>query len=347
MSKLEEFYKLRDNMRENFPNMYDEEQWRQNEEKLLQEELAPSLEQLLGPALSGVRIPAIITIDYDPQNGIRVKFSCKGESDVTTMTPNLQDGIEDETSGSSSSIEIPDKPMSTRSESIGFTVRFPDGTVVQRKNAKETMIATLKVIGLHRAAAFRGRLFKGFPLVSRNERMDAGFKCQELVDGWYIYTNMGNEVKVDILRQISDELSLGLVIKDETGNDITYTSDSNKSAGKRILYKLNGDGPYSKRELVLLAVTQYVMEHPNFTYAQFEQTFPKNLQGSYGVIRPMSWIKEKASLGTDHLNRYYVEEKDLLTSSDGIKFAVCKEWGDNFANFKSQVQKLGWEISEG
>ena len=351
MSKLEEFYKLRDSMRESFPDMYDEAQWRRKEEKLLQEELIPTVEQMVAPALSGVRIPAIITIDYDPQNGIRIKFSCKGKTDVTTMTLNPQDDIEAESSDSSSSCEIPDKPISTRSESIGFTVRFPDGTVVQRKNAKETMIATLKVIGLHRAAAFRGRLFKGFPLVSRNQRTDVGFKCQELVDGWFIYVNMSNDTKIEMLRQISDELSLGLVIKDEIGNDVTFGSDSsqsnNKSTGKRTLYKLNGDGPYSKRELVLLAVTQYVMEHPNFTYTQFEQTFPKNLQGSYGVIRPMSWIKEKASLGTDHLNRYYVEEKDLLTSSDSIKFAVCKEWGDNFANFKNQVKKLGWEISEG
>ena len=343
MSKLEEFYKIRNNMRESLPDMYDEEQWKQKEQNLLQEELASSIGQSVEHLLTGVQVPLFITMDYEPQGGINIKIVSKGEGDVAHMTSDTDD---EPTELPSSTSENAGKPI-TRSESIGFTVRFPDGTVVQRKNAKETLIATLKVIGLHRAAAFRGRLFKGFPLVSRNERMDAGFKCQELVDGWYVYTNMGNEVKVDVLHQISDELCLGLIIKDETGNDITYTSDSNKSAGKRTLYKLNGDGPYSKRELVLLAVTQYVMEHPNFTYAQFEQVFPKNLQGSYGVIRPMSWIKEKASLGTDHLNRYYVEEKDLLTSSDGIKFAVCKEWGDNFANFKNQVQKLGWEISEG
>lgn len=55
-------------------------------------------------------------------------------------------------------------------------MNFPDGTVVQRKNVKETMIATLKVIGLHKAAAFRGRLFKGFPLVGRNRRADVDFR---------------------------------------------------------------------------------------------------------------------------------------------------------------------------
>jgi len=330
MSKLEEFYKLRDNMRETFPDMYDEEQWRQKEENLLQEELAPSVEHLVAPAFSGVHIPLTLIVDYNPQSGIKVRFSCKDGTAVTTTTPNPKDV--------------------TRSESVGFTVRFPDGTVVQRKNAKATMIATLKVIGLHRAAAFRGRLFKGFPLVSRNQRTDVDFKCQELVDGWYIYVNMSNDTKIEMLRQISDELCLGLIIKDETGNDVTSDYESSrlgsKPTGKRTLYKLNGDGPYSKRELVLLAVTQYVMEHPGLNYAQFEQAFPKNLQGSYGVIRPVSWIMEKANLGTDHKNRYYMEDKDILTSADGVTFAVCKEWGDNFANFVKQVENLGWKVEE-
>ena len=350
MSKLEEFYKLRDNMREMFPDMYDEEQWRQKEENLLQEELAPSVEQLVAPAFSEVHIPLTMIVDYNPQSGIKVKFSCKGDTDVTTRIPNSKDVTDGEPSDDSSSSENPDKPVVTRSESIGFTVRFPDGTVVQRKNAKETMIATLKVIGLHRAAAFRGRLFKGFPLVSRNQRTDVDFKCQELVDGWYIYVNMSNDTKIEMLRQISDELCLGLIIKDETGNDVTSGYESSrlgsKPTGKRTLYKLNGDGPYSKRELVLLAVTQYVMEHPGLSYAQFEQMFPKNLQGSYGVIRPVSWIMEKANLGTDHKNRYYMEDKDVLTSADGVAFAVCKEWGDNFANFMKQVENLGWKVEE-
>ena len=236
-----------------------------------------------------------------------------------------------------------------RSESKGFTVYFKDGTMVQRKNAKETMIATLKVIGLHRVAAFRGRLFKGMPFVSHNRRTDVDFKCQELIDGWFVYTNMSNDTKIEILRQISDELNLGLIIKDEIGNVVSSSyakSDMTKKPAKRTLYKLNGEGPYSKRELVLLAVTQYQMEHPNFTFGQIERAFPKNLQGSYGVVRPLSWIKEKAELGSDHLNRYYTEGKDLLTSADGIKFAVCNQWGDNFSNFIQQVEKLGWKVSE-
>lgn len=342
MRKIEEFYQFR----EKFADMFPEDLWKVKEETLLQDELATAIRESMAQVLSEVRSPIRVTIDYEPKGDIAVKVSLKDTADTSAVldTPSF---VGEQPAGQSAS-----KSYSQRSESVGFTVKFPDGTMVQRKNAKETMIATLKVIGLHKAAAFRGRTFKGFPLVGRNRRTDVDFKCQELVDGWYIYINMSNDTKIEMLRQISDEMRLGLVIIIETGSDVTFSADSssrsgNKQSGKRTLYKLNGDGPYSKRELVLLAVTQYVMEHSDLNYDQLERVFPKNLQGSYGVIRPMSWIEEKASVGFDHNNRYYTDPKDILTSADGIKFAVCKEWGDNFINFSHQVERLGWEISEG
>lgn len=169
-----------------------------------------------------------------------------------------------------------------------------------------------------------------------------------MVDGWYIYVNMSNDTKMEMLRQISDELGLGLKITDVTGKTVTDTDvTKNGKLGKRSRYKLNGDGPYSKRELVLLAVTQYLMEHPDYTYAQMEHAFPKNLQGSYGVIQPVDWIAEKAKLGgADHWNRYYVEDNNVLVSADGVHFAVCNQWGDNFANFVRQVENMGWSVTE-
>lgn len=323
MNKLEDFYANREMMAKYFS----EEVLKQKEEELLQGELGTAVSQSMAQLLAGIKTPISITIDYDPQEGVAVTIahesSALGEEPMT-------------------------RSYSPRSESIGFTVRFPDGTEVQRKNAKETMIATLKVIGMHKVAAFRGRLFKGYPLVSRNQRTDVDFKCQEYVDGWYVYTNMSNDTKMDMLRQISDELRLGLHITDETGKTVTDTTDVSKKGkpSKRTLYKLNGDGPYSKREMVLLAVTQYMMEHSDYTYTQMEQAFPKNLQGSYGVIRPVSWIMEKAKLGADHKSRYYVNDKDILTSADGVRFAVCNQWGDNFANFIQQVESLGWKVEE-
>lgn len=330
MNKIEEFYANRNMMAKYFP----EEVLKQKEAEVIQGELASGIREAVEQLLSHVTIPLSVQLEYRPEVGVKVDVS-------------LMDDTEADDQEAESETEEKETPESSRSESIGFTVRFPDGTEVQRKYAKETMIATLKVIGMHKVAAFRGRMFKGYPLVSRNERTGVDFKCQELVDGWYVYVNMSNDTKMDVLRQISEEFGLGLKITDDTGKVVTDADTIKKGKpGKRVLYKFNGEGPYSKRELVLLAVTQFVMEHYGYTYAQLEQVFPKNLQGSYGVIRPISWIEDKAKLGTDHKNRYYMDKKDVLTSADGVHFAVCKEWGDNFANFVQQVEGLGWKVTE-
>lgn len=166
MSKIEEFYQFR----EKFADMVPEELWKVKEETLLQDELATVLKESVAQVLSEVRSPIRVTIDYEPKGDIAVKVSLK-DTDGTSEVVETPAFVGEQPAAQSAS-----KPFSQRSESIGFTVSFPDGTVVQRKNAKETMIATLKVIGLHKAAAFRGRLFKGFPLVGRNRRADVDFR---------------------------------------------------------------------------------------------------------------------------------------------------------------------------
>ncbi len=206
MNKIEEFYANRQMMAKYFP----EEVLKQKEAEVIQGELASGIKETMEQLLSNVTIPLSIQIEYRPEEGVKVE--------VSMVEDTKADGKE-----AGSETDAKDGTGSSRSESIGFTVRFPDGTEVRRKNAKETMIATLKVIGMHRVAAFRGRVFKGYPLVSRNERKDVDFKCQELVDGWYVYVNMSNDTKIDMLRQISEELGLGLKITDETGKTVTDT----------------------------------------------------------------------------------------------------------------------------
>ena len=139
MSKIDGFYQLR----EMFSGEVDEELWKVKEETLLQDELATAIRESMAQVLSEVRSPIRVTIDYEPKGDIAVKVSLKDTADTSEVieTPAF---VGEQPAALSAS-----KPFSQRSESIGFTVKFPDGTVVQRKNAKETMIATLKVIGLH------------------------------------------------------------------------------------------------------------------------------------------------------------------------------------------------------
>ncbi len=146
MSNLEEFYANRQMMAKYFS----EAELKQKEEELLQGELAAAVSQSVTQVLAGVRSPIRIMIDHDPQDGTIVKIARKD-------TPSVSLAVNVPSTSFSSEPSVEEEHTtgkhSSRVRSNGFTVRFPDGTEVRRKNAKETMIATLKVIGMHRMAA--------------------------------------------------------------------------------------------------------------------------------------------------------------------------------------------------
>lgn len=123
MSKIDGFYQLR----EMFSGEVDEELWKVKEETLLQDELATAIRESMAQVLSEVRSPIRVTLDYEPKGDIAVKVSLKDTADTSEVieTPAF---VGEQPAALSAS-----KPFSQRSESIGFTVKFPDGTVVQRK----------------------------------------------------------------------------------------------------------------------------------------------------------------------------------------------------------------------
>jgi len=92
------------------------------------------------------------------------------------------------------------------------------GNRIMRRNAIDTFVATLQYIGLERVATFKDRLFSGYPLVGKEER-GGDYKWQKEVDGWYVYTYMSNDTKIELLKALSDSFSLGLTAKYEDGQD--------------------------------------------------------------------------------------------------------------------------------
>lgn len=165
MEKLEKFYRTH----ADFPDWMTEEEWNKKEIEIIKECLEPKIKQSIEELLHGIKCSLSLAIEYDEENGVSVDIRCQGE--------------ESEKLGENKNLH------SCRSSSVGFVVEFPDGTVVQRNNAKETLVATLRVIGLNRVAAFRGCTFAGIPLVTRTRRGDGDNKWQEEVDGWYVYVN--------------------------------------------------------------------------------------------------------------------------------------------------------------
>lgn len=106
-------------------------------------------------------------------------------------------------------------------------------------------------------------------------------------------------------------------------------------------YSLNGGSFLGKNKFVYAVVSTYMERHPNISFAELEKIFHPEMQGSFGVIRTMDYIREKNYEG----RRYFKEEENQLVSGDGIKFAVSTEWGkDNLPNIITLAKKLGFKV---
>ena len=122
---------------------------------------------------------------------------------------------------------------------------------------------------------------------------------------------------------------------------------SQKSKKKIAKYSLNGSTPMYKTKFVLEALRLYVKKFPTATYEDIEATFPKSIQGGYGVVRKMSDLQEYIESGSNIMGRFSSTPQEILTSADGISFAVCNQWDyNNFPRFVSILKTLKWKVKE-
>lgn len=124
---------------------------------------------------------------------------------------------------------------------------------------------------------------------------------------------------------------------------IKLTSEDLKGSVK---LSLNGDGKYSKREMVLQIVKEYVRQFPGSTFDELRATFNRDYLQRFAQNEFLQQDIEKAKnwreLGEDHVH-YFIADKDVLISGDGIRFVVCVEWDkNNIINVLGIAQALGW-----
>lgn len=106
-------------------------------------------------------------------------------------------------------------------------------------------------------------------------------------------------------------------------------------------YSLNGGPKLKKNNLVYAVVSTYLKEHPAITFAKLESIFKPELQGPYGVIRTIDYIRGKNYSG----RRYFDEEKNVLVSGDRVSFAVSTQWGKgNLPAFIEVAKSLGYDV---
>ena len=126
---------------------------------------------------------------------------------------------------------------------------------------------------------------------------------------------------------------------------IKYTSEDLK--GKTYL-SLDGEGKYSKREMVLQIVKKYMKEFPDTTFDELKATFSRDYLQRFAQYEFLQSDVETArnwkDLGEDHVH-YFIADKDIVVSGDGVQFVVCVEWDkNNIINVLGIAQALGWKF---
>lgn len=125
---------------------------------------------------------------------------------------------------------------------------------------------------------------------------------------------------------------------------IALTSEDLKG---NIKLSLNGEGAYSKREMVLQIVKEYVSQFPDTSFEELKAIFNRDYLQRFASNEFLQQDIEKAKnwkkYGEDHVH-YFIEDKDILVSGDGVQFVVCVEWDrNNIINVLGIAQTLGWK----
>lgn len=186
--------------------------------------------------------------------------------------------------------------------------------------------------------------YMGANLIDTKENPFFVDTCVKLNGGYWVNVSPRPQTIANQIKKICEYLDMDVSIIMEH-EDI---KDSFKIESKpRATFSLNGGRPLNKRQTVLEAIRLYIKTHPSATYSELESAFPKELQGGYGVITPLSTIHRRIQNGYDDQRRYYLDRDKILRSADGVEFAVCHQWGHQFTHFQTYVNKaFNWTIEE-
>lgn len=186
------------------------------EEKIIKEEILPSLSQNIEPLLNEIQRDLVLVVEYHPGEPISVALSRKTNIselvEAKQLTPKLSTPVSSLQKPNPLEPHEPSKHIENPTK--GLRVTFPDGTVIWQKAAIYTFISALAKIGFDRVRAV-GIEHCGYNLVGKVKRpVIPGRIWQHEIDGWYVYSNISNNTKVEDLKRISNFYHLGLVVEE-------------------------------------------------------------------------------------------------------------------------------------
>ena len=195
------------------------------EDEYVIQEVIPLIRQAAAEAISKLRCPIKITVGHTPGEGIDIEYLRPHQEESVEEPAEESDTPE---SGTEETVAPPPgKPMMTerrqKRASVGFCVKFADGTVFHERKAVGTWVKALKKIGLEfiynnrdHHDAWHQVEDKNICIVERTEvlREKNVSPPQKLVDGFYVLRQLSNEQKVKDLRILAKYLpQLGIEVE--------------------------------------------------------------------------------------------------------------------------------------
>jgi len=139
--------------------------------------------------------------------------------------------------------------------------------------------------------------------------------------------------------ELGFEASFRYVGKEHFSFDIEKDKTGNESRG-HTKFLFNGEELGQGR--LVWSVVKHLVDTKGFNYAKLVEAFPKNTQGSLGVISHVEDVRDE--------RRFFMKNDEIITLPDGGEIVVCREWGmgvnPNTPRFVEAAIGLGCDVKK-
>ena len=177
------------------------------EEELIKNEIIPRLSESIEPIITQIQRPIVLVVDYVPDEALSVRLTRKrvitdeGETKQYSLAPSVKEkGNKTDRVNTSS----------TKSPWTGLMVTFPDGKIINRRYAYETLIEVVEKIGVKKVESLHMKHL-GLEFISKSK--DDFYNQHELPGGYLIVTHSATVKKRQQIEEISERLNLGLKVE--------------------------------------------------------------------------------------------------------------------------------------
>ena len=210
MSRLDQLYKAMQTLNSEGLVLNDDlfNQVSELEERIIKNEILPILRKTIEPALSPVQRDLVLVVEYSPNTPISVKLTRKRSfvselPDAKVIEPDPE--VEHKTNFRKTLCK-------TRSSVSNLRIVFPNGKVIENRNASDSLVEFIQYVGIDKVRAV-GLYRCKIPLVSNTIDKKYSHQQKVLGNGWFVIVNTSTAAKKKDIEAISEAYNLGVKVE--------------------------------------------------------------------------------------------------------------------------------------